>query len=139
MFYHFIPLWIFWWSQHTSWKLLVSICRSIAMLIDLMTETGSFWNCVLRINKLLIHLSVKNQKMAWLQFRFTGNKKGDHVTCDFPDTCCHRQEIHASQASRWYRWSRLDVTLRPSQFLGADSACRKNHGLKVHALYRCYG
>jgi len=41
----------------------------------------------------------------------SGHSYGDHVTYDFADTCCHRQEIHAFPSSCWYRLPRLDVTL----------------------------
>jgi len=40
----------------------------------------------------------------------SGRSTGDHVTRDFADTCCHRQEIPASQSSRWYHRLRIDVT-----------------------------
>ena len=41
----------------------------------------------------------------------SGRSKGDHVTRDLTDTCCHRQEIPATQSRRWYHRSRIDVTL----------------------------
>jgi len=46
---------------------------------------------------------------------------GNHVTCDSADTCCHWQEIPASQSSCSYNRSHVDVTFllpTPSHFQG---------------------
>jgi hypothetical protein len=40
----------------------------------------------------------------------SGCSTGDHVTPDSSDTCCHRQEILASQSNHWYNRSHVDVT-----------------------------
>ena len=39
-----------------------------------------------------------------------GRSYGEHVSYDFPDTCCQGQEIPDSQSRRWYLSSHLDVT-----------------------------
>ena len=41
----------------------------------------------------------------------SGRSTGDHVTRDFPDTSCHRQEIPASQSSRSYNRPLLSTPL----------------------------
>jgi hypothetical protein len=40
----------------------------------------------------------------------SGQSEGDHVTRDFTDTCCHRQEIPASQSRFCFYGSPLAVT-----------------------------
>jgi hypothetical protein len=60
----------------------------------------------------------------------SGRSIGDHVTCYSDDTCCYRQEIHASESSRWYDESRTDIILmlptHPNAISGGMATRLKN-------------
>ena len=58
----------------------------------------------------------------------SGCSIGDHVTCNFADSCCHWQEIPASQSSCCYGTSSIDVT-----FFLPTSPIRVSRGCSPHS------